>query len=146
MIRIIILGLLITSSITLQAQEKRDKVRERIESKKIAFLSDKLELTPEEAQGFWPVYNEFHKSMREARPHMRGERSEIDDVSASTMLDDMIINEQKAIDLKKEYVEKFKKIIGPKKTLLLLRYDRKFKEDMIRNIKDRIRDKEHKNR
>ena len=144
--RIIIICLLITCSISLQAQDKRDKVRERIESKKIAFLSDKLMLTPEEAQSFWPVYNEFQKSMREARPHMRGERSEIDDDSASTMLDDMIINEQKTVDLKKVYVGKFKKILGPKKTLLLLRYDRKFKEDMIRNIKDRRRDKEHRNR
>jgi hypothetical protein len=33
--------------------------RENIESMKIAYLTKKLNLTPDEAQKFWPVFNQF---------------------------------------------------------------------------------------
>ena len=136
MIRIAIISLLITLSISLQAQERRDKIREKIETKRIAFLSDKLELTPEEAQGFWPVYNAFHDAMKEARQHP-DDRPEITDSNADEMLEQMLSDEQKVLDLKKAHIDKFRDIIGAKKTLMLWHYDRKFKEDMIREIKGR---------
>ena len=42
---------------------------------------------------------------------------------------------QKELDVKRRYVEKIKAAIGAKKTLMFWRYDRQFKEDMIRQIK-----------
>ena len=42
------------------AQERR----ERVESAKIAFLTDKMSLTTEQAQKFWPLYNEYEAKRR----------------------------------------------------------------------------------
>lgn len=39
---------------------------ERIKAEKIAFFTDRLDLTPEEAQIFWPVYNEYWKESQKA--------------------------------------------------------------------------------
>ena len=33
--------------------------REQIQAQKIAFISTQLELTPDEAQKFWPIYNRY---------------------------------------------------------------------------------------
>src|ERR1035437_4885758 len=47
--------------------------KEKMESMKIAFLTQKLDLTPDEAQKFWPVYNEFQKKREELRKKRREE-------------------------------------------------------------------------
>ncbi len=36
---------------------------EKIQSLKIAFITQKLQLTPDEAQKFWPVYNQYDKEV-----------------------------------------------------------------------------------
>lgn len=142
MIRLLIVSLFITYSFTAQSQNKRDKVREKIEAKKIGFLTDNLELSPDEAKVFWPVYNEYRKAMKEAMPKRKGERVELDDVAALAKLDEMIVNGRKVLDVKKAYIDKFINVIGAKKTVSLFHYDRKFKEDMIRNLKDNWKEKE----
>jgi len=56
--------LIVFSLANLIAQEKRemnDEMFEKIKAEKISFLSAKMNLTPSEAQTFWPVYNEFGK-------------------------------------------------------------------------------------
>ena len=42
-----------------------DKTRaEKIEALKIAFITQKLQLTTDEAQKFWPVYNQYENEIR----------------------------------------------------------------------------------
>ena len=50
------------------AQEKKKyPTREEIQSQKIAFFTQELDLSPQEAQQFWPVYNEGWKKSHDAR-------------------------------------------------------------------------------
>ena len=53
-----------------------EEKREEIESMKVAFLTKKLELTPEEAQKFWPVYNQFQGELDKIRDEQRKVRME----------------------------------------------------------------------
>lgn len=61
--------LLACLTLSLNAQEKKENRQEQIEqieSQKIAFFTAELELTPEEAQLFWPVYNQNCKNSDKA--------------------------------------------------------------------------------
>ena len=61
LVSIILLGSLTAFS---QEKSKNPKIqKERIEQAKIAFLTKKLELTSEEAQQFWPIYNEKNNKL-----------------------------------------------------------------------------------
>ena len=40
--------------------------QERLESEKIAFLTNEMSLTPKEAQAFWPLYNQAQAAQRES--------------------------------------------------------------------------------
>ena len=54
-------------------QGKRDKVK----SLKIAFISDELALTPQEAEKFWPIYNKYDgkiMDLKEAQMKLRHQR------------------------------------------------------------------------
>ncbi len=67
----------------LLAQPHRDR-GERLQSLRIAVITDALELTPEEAQAFWPVYNTRDAALQKHRASiqsqfkaLRGERANL---------------------------------------------------------------------
>ncbi|MEZ7495495.1 sensor of ECF-type sigma factor [Leeuwenhoekiella aequorea] len=63
---IIILGLLI--GVTSYAQNDH---HERIKSLKVSFLTEELNLTPSEAEKFWPIYNIYDSKMNDLRNRER---------------------------------------------------------------------------
>ena len=59
------------SFVVLSAQEKHGpgpEIFEKIKAEKISFFTSKLDLTPAEAQAFWPVYNEYEKKKFDIQP------------------------------------------------------------------------------
>ena len=46
--------------------EAKEDWKEKIQSEKIAFLTLEIGLTPQEAQVFWPVYNEINEEKDKA--------------------------------------------------------------------------------
>ena len=57
------------------AGEKKYPTHEEILSQKIAFFTQELDLTPEEAQQFWPVYNAGWKKAETVRREIRHRRT-----------------------------------------------------------------------
>mgnify|MGYP003531372575 FL=1 len=57
----ILISILIVFPMAGQSQKKQDEkpFREKVEATKVAYFTKKLNLTPEEAQVFWPVYNKW---------------------------------------------------------------------------------------
>ena len=55
-------------------QPQDQKVRDKIEAARIAYITDQLQLTPAEAEKFWPIYREFADKRREIRRELRDAR------------------------------------------------------------------------
>jgi Spy/CpxP family protein refolding chaperone len=56
--------------------ELQGEKKENIEAMKIAFITNKLELSPEEAQKFWPVYNQYNEKLKDLRKKRRQDERE----------------------------------------------------------------------
>ena len=113
---------------------------EKMESRKIAYISDKLELTSEEAQEFWPIYNEMkaeRKKMREAEMALK-EMANDQSVDANKSLEQFVNLEEKKLNQLKVYIDKMKRSIGSEKTLLLFGLERSFKEEMLGRFRDKM--------
>ncbi len=113
---------------------------EQVESLRIAFLTNKLDLSPGEAQLFWPVYNEYLDKKRELkskRSH-RAELADLDNDQANQLLDTYLETKQKEIDLDKAYVEKFKEVLPSKKVIMVFVLERRFKEEILKDVKRRL--------
>ena len=54
-------------------EQKRthQEMREMIQAKKIAFFTEYLDLTPSEAEKFWPLYNSFWKQRMDAHKNAK---------------------------------------------------------------------------
>ncbi|MCK0145689.1 hypothetical protein MWU78_08545 [Arenibacter sp. F26102] len=134
--------LFLVATLSLSSQEKQDW--EKIKSLKVAFISERLELTPKEAQSFWPIYNE-HQSKKEG--FFRVERFEIgneikkldalSDAKASELLSRMQKLEEEKHKAEKTYIEKISKTISAKKTILLMRSEEDFKRQLIKQYRQR---------
>lgn len=119
---------------------KMDKKREQIESQKIAFITKELELTPEEAQEFWPVYNQYAKERRENLKQKHDNIKNIESMSeeeAKSSIDSHIKTKEVEIEIESEYFNKFTKILGFKRTVNLLVAEAKFKKELLHRIRDR---------
>ena len=117
---------------------KMDKKREKIEVQKIAFITKQLDFTPEEAQKFWPVYNQFSEAKEQLYEQSRKNRKDIDDLSESEiekLIDNHIILDQKKLDQKKKYHAEFKKILSNKKIAKLYHTEQMFKKDLLKRLK-----------
>ena len=68
-----------------------------IETLKTAYITKELNLTSEEAQKFWPVYNEYANEVKKVY---------------SKFKDDVVALEEKKVVILKKYQENFKKILG----------------------------------
>lgn len=118
--------------------------RERIKTQKIAFITSKLQLTPEEAQQFWPVYNEFDNKIenlnKEKNKELRSfiqNKDNISDSESAKVADDFIQYGIKLANLKQEYHLKFKKIFPAKKVVSLYMAEGQFKQYLIKQIRNK---------
>ena len=146
--RILILStLVIAFSLSGIAQERgrgMHKMSERFEAQKISFITQKLELTPEEAQLFWPLYNELERKRKENRVQtrilfrkLRDKSEELSDLELSELSDELIELKLQEANLQKEYHLKYKKILTAKKIITLYHTERQFQSMLLRQIKER---------
>lgn len=129
-----IVGIFLT--IQVSAQGKRG---DRIKAMKVAYLTDKLELTPEEAQNFWPLYNELSSKLREIKKSARSERipENISEAEALDLISKKFIADQEELDLKKAYSSKMKSVISPIKLLRLEEAEKQFKRELLHRAKEK---------
>lgn len=114
-----------------QKESKEDKAEKR-KAEKIAFITTKLELTPDEAEKFWPIYNEFENKMMELHKERKQNKpkkkvSEMTDQELEELMQSHFSFEQKELDLKKEYHEKFKAVLPIKKVAQLYHLEMEFR-------------------
>lgn len=111
--------------------------RERIRAAHAAYITERLQLTPAEAEKFWPVYREYGEKRRQARDQMREARRQ--GMDEKGLLDlDMKIRQQE-LDLEKEYSDRFRKIISSEKLLQLRQAEADFRKLLLRQIQNRQR-------
>lgn len=130
---------LILSTQLVSAQRGED--HERIEALRIAYITERLEITPSEAQVFWPVFNEFDKKVRDARDAERKLKEQIASQSTITnaeeLLNQLVSLEQQDADLLKQYTSQMTEILGAEKVVRLLSLDHEFRKDLFRKMRSK---------
>ena len=124
---------------TALAQERQSK--ERVEAAKIAFLTDKMELTSEQAQKFWPLYNEYESKRRELiksyRSGYKQNADELTEQEAKARIDMMFTTREKELALEQEYAAKYARIISNKQLVKLYRGERDFTKMLLKRLDDK---------
>lgn len=118
------------------------KHHQRFQAEKVAFLTNAMDLTVDEAQVFWPVYNEYSKASDAAHRAVMGaldkirKNKEMSDGEASAAIADLVAARQQEAALMAEYTEKFKKVLPMKKVAALFAAEEGFRQHLFRQFKN----------
>lgn len=150
--KLTILIYLVFISIPLSAQPTgRKEMKEKIKTMKIAFITEKLDLSSSEAEKFWPIYNAFdkaqmklrHEKLRAIKNELKDQIDTITDEVALIKLNELLAAEAELNALKQTFHVKLKNVISSKKILLLKISEEGFNRQMMKRLRNRQKDQEH---
>lgn len=141
--RLILPVLLLMMTLASWAQPGERQMQERIKAQKVAFITERLNLSSQEAQSFWPVYNAYEakingfrqNDLREVRQAMR--RGNLSDKEAQELLDQYMAVEDKLHAAKKQLVRDLSGIIPPQKIIQLKSAEDAFNRKLLEMLKQR---------
>jgi Spy/CpxP family protein refolding chaperone len=123
------------------AQGSPSPARERISAAKIGLITDRLNLTTDQAPQFWATYNEYSDKKREIKKQLRGLKNHNSHLTATDeqvqkSLQEMIALRQKEVDLEKDYMNKFLKTISPRQLAELYKTEQDFTKILLERLED----------
>ena len=126
--------------------------RERLEAYKIAFFTKRLNLTPGEAEKFWPLYNEY----QETKSRIQLERQELNrnfnqnglnmnDREMTEAGDRLIGLEVREAALAQEFHNKIKTVLTPAKILRLYQAENQYRLQLLKELQERREERNNQN-
>jgi hypothetical protein len=128
--------------ISLFAQGGYEGKMEKFKTERITYITNQLNLTPKEAETFWPVYNEFDaKRQKINKERMKLSKQYIDKTNvlteseASEMADKFVSCQKQEALLTEEYNVKFKAVLPAIKVLKLYQSELQFKRRLLKQLR-----------
>lgn len=122
------------------------KMRERIKAQKTAFITNQLELTTEEAEKFWPIFNAFEEKIehlrrngfRKVKQALREDT--LTDEEAQKALNDFLEREDQLHSAKRQLVKDLKGVLSPQKIIKLKITEEAFNKQLLDKLR-KLREK-----
>ncbi|MDK2979578.1 MAG: hypothetical protein PWP52_2292 [Bacteroidales bacterium] len=138
----------VISGLHSNAQESNKVSKEQqIKAQKIAFFTDKIGLTPEEAEKFWPIYNNYWErknniiaNRKETMTYFANNSGNMSEKEMFQYADSYINYEMQLAELLAEYHEKFEKILPINKVMKIYLADYEFKAYLLQKIRGSDKD------
>jgi Spy/CpxP family protein refolding chaperone len=128
------------------SQNRLKEKQEQIKSIKVAFITNELSLTPDEAAKFWPVYNTFEdKQVAIRKTKLKGYINRLDDETfdnlsekeATTLLTQLESAEDDLFQLKKKFNAELRNVLAASKILKLKKAEEKFNRKLMQQFRDK---------
>lgn len=145
---ILMVGML---SFAAYAQEppSKEKREDKVKAWKIAFITERLDLTSEEAQKFWPLFNAFEAEQKAIREKNKldadaNKDGQVSEEEAEKALTKQVEMHQAQVDLMKKYNAEFRKAIPARKIVLLYQANEDFKKVLLQRLKKMQQNKQQR--
>jgi len=136
---LMLIGLLLcVGASTVSAQPKQEARAEKIKAYRVAVFTEILNLSSEEAQGFWPIYNEYLDKRESLQKELKMTR-QIDGMSDNEV-EDYIKKyfelRNKELDLEKDLTQKLRKVLPLRKIAKIPVAEREFREALVQKLQE----------
>lgn len=145
----IFISILVVGTILGQQGKGERNRREQIESAKIALFTSTIDLTPDEAKLFWPLYNKYehecreaHKATRESLFDLKNIDKNVNATQIQSLIDKMHKNRINEIEVEQSYLNEFYKILPPEKVAKIYVAEEEFRMKMIHFWRNKERGEE----
>ena len=143
---LLILSIIVLTTSIVDAQNMN---RPKIKLLKTSYITDAINLSPAEAEKFWPVYNLYTDKIQQLKQSLdieirqailsAGGIENISETDAQITLDQMLSLEQEIGDNKVKLITELSKIISAKKIVILQKSERDFNRQILQEFGRRKR-------
>lgn len=124
------------------AQDEPSK-KEQIKALKTAFITTELELTPAEAEKFWPIYNAFeekqfelrHEKIKSYQNRLEKDLTTISEKEAAQMLAKIEATEDELHQLRKKFNTDIKSVLSAIKIIKLRKAEDNFHRKLLKQYR-----------
>lgn len=118
------------------------KVRQKVEAARIGLISQRLGLTPDQAEKFWPIYNEFNLKRMEKRQEYRQAQRQINPNNPDPQKEGDLVTlglkiKQDELNLEKDYSGRIMKVVTAQQFLSLRKAEQEFKTLILNQLQQR---------
>ena len=136
---LMLIGLLLcVGASTVSAQPKQEARAEKIKAYRVAVFTEILNLSSEEAQGYWPIYNEYLDKRESLQKELKMTR-QIDGMNDNEV-EDYIKKyfelRNKELDLEKDLTQKLRKVLPLRKIAKIPVAEREFREALVQKLQE----------
>ncbi|KQB44267.1 putative sensor of ECF-type sigma factor [Flavobacterium daejeonense] len=141
-----ILPLLLLFACSLYAQDNMKDKKEQVKALKVAFLTSELDLSTQEAEKFWPLYNVYddkqfeirHQKMKAFKNRLNSESlNKISEKDANILLTQMEAADEELFYLRKKFSKSLRTILPASKILKLKKAEDDFYRKLLQQYGDR---------
>jgi len=135
--------------VTLSAFAQDKKAMQKIETARIALITERLELTPDQAEKFWPLYREYNQQRRQLRQEFKDTRQGVDrqnltEEQSKELVAKAMDLKQRELNLEKQYAERMTQVISAQQILRLRNAEKDFQQMLLRRIQQQ-RERQNQN-
>ena len=139
---ILIIALFLTGFTAMAQNTSQQNARSKLEAARIALITERLGLTPEEAQQFWPIYNEYAEQRRMIQQEFRDARKGLDmskltEEQSRALMKVRMDGKQRQLNLETKYGDRLMDVINTRQLMALKKAEDDFRAMIIRRIEQR---------
>lgn len=125
---------------------RKEQIKEKIYALKVAFITNNLSLTSDEAEKFWPIYNSFElkqfdlkhlKSISYIKKMDNESLSKMSDKEALVVLAQIESSEDELFQLRKKLIVNLKSILSPVKIIKLKKAEDEFNKKLLQQYREK---------
>ena len=130
--------------------QTREESREKIKALKVAYLTEQLSLTTEEAQKFWPIYNKFDKEQNDLRINYKSvliqsiksneEIDSLNETDAKKLIALKLLTDKQLYESQKNFIIKMEGILSAKKIIKLQISEMNFARKLMKKYRKKRSD------
>lgn len=116
--------------------------REKIQAARIALITERLGLSPEQAEKFWPVYNEYTQKRRALSKDLQQARNQVNinqmtEEQSQNLMNMSLDIKERQIQLEKQYAQRLTNVISARQLLSLKKAEDDFRKMILRQLEER---------
>ncbi|WP_339610167.1 hypothetical protein [uncultured Roseivirga sp.] len=131
-------------SVSAQSGRSSQDERDKIQKAKIAFLTNRLELSVDQAKLFWPLFNEYDSKKIELSKEYSKKKKAIyekyedsrnmKEEDADELLFIYLDQKQAELDVEKTYMKKFNEVLNSRQVWRMVSFESDFRRSLYRQM------------
>lgn len=139
--------IILTFSVLPALAQGQDNIGDRVKALRAEVYTRVLNLTSDEAEKFWPIFNEYVNNKENLQKQLRpeGDLDGMSDAEVEEYVKKYFEIRQKEFDLEKDLVQKLRKVLPVRKIAKLPKAEREFRESLLKRLQE-LREKRQEKR